>query len=70
MLLYDGVMAEHPTEQDPAVLFAGGEPPIVAPAAEEAAPAGAVRVQWIANLENDVRLARCPFLPPSFARAK
>jgi hypothetical protein len=45
MLLYDGVMAEHPTEQDQVVLFAGGEPPIIAPAAE----AGAVRVQWIAT---------------------
>jgi transposase len=39
-------MAEQPIEQDQAVLFAGGERQIPSPA-EEAAPAGAVRVQWI-----------------------
>jgi len=43
--LYDGVMAEHPAEQDQAVLFAGGERQIQPPAEEAAV--GAVRVQWI-----------------------
>jgi len=46
MPLYDSDMAEQPTEQDQAVLFAGGERQIPS-AAEEAAPGGAVRVQWI-----------------------
>ena len=46
MPLYDGVMAEHPTGHDQAVLFAGGERQIQSPA-EEATPAGAVRVEWI-----------------------
>ena len=46
MPLYDSDMAEQPTEQDQAVLFEGGERQIRS-AAEEAAPGGAVRVQWI-----------------------